>query len=194
MQMGKYMRKAKAASDVAVMEVAQSSLGVRTRAKTLALQRLQQSPASAPATSSGSYLQLRSRRLEKPPIVMPSSEQKRQKQGPKLGCVQNTKANPNPRASSRLRVGSVASGSHGSVPVGIVDGKDSQKANEAKQVIDKVEEVQENNTSNGDFGNEEASCGENLMDFEGRERWVLRFLSSVLKNLPFVLYSFVFGF
>uniref|UniRef100_A0A803Q2N1 Cyclin-dependent kinase inhibitor domain-containing protein n=1 Tax=Cannabis sativa TaxID=3483 RepID=A0A803Q2N1_CANSA len=42
--MGKYMRKAKAASEVAVMEVSQASLGVRTRAKTLALQRLQKSP------------------------------------------------------------------------------------------------------------------------------------------------------
>lgn len=170
--MGKYMRKAKAAGEVAVMEVAQSSLGVRTRAKTLALQRLQQSPAPAPATSSGSYLQLRSRRLEKPPIVTPSNEHKRQRQGPKLGCVQSTKANPNHRANSRLRVGSVASGSHGSASVGIADTEDCQKANEANEAMGRVEEVQDNNSANGDLGNEEASCGENLMDFEGRERWV----------------------
>ncbi|XP_008785181.2 cyclin-dependent kinase inhibitor 5-like [Phoenix dactylifera] len=61
--MGKYMRKAKVSGEVAVMEVsAQSSLGVRTRARTLALQRLQK--PSPPDSSS--YLELRSRRLEKP--------------------------------------------------------------------------------------------------------------------------------
>ncbi|XP_048334163.1 cyclin-dependent kinase inhibitor 5 [Ziziphus jujuba] len=178
--MGKYMRKTKAAGEVAVMEVAQSSLGVRTRAKTLALQRLQKSPAKTPApapaaTSSGSYLQLRSRRLEKPPIVMPNnSEHKRQSKGAKLGCVHNSPkaTNPNPRTSSRLRVGSVASGSHGSVSIGVLNGEDGEKGIEAKEIVGKEEEeVQENNnTANGDLGIEEASCGENLLDFEGRER------------------------
>lgn len=48
------------------MEVPQSTLGVRTRAaKTLALQKLQKNLVD---TSSGSYLQLRSRRLEKQPF------------------------------------------------------------------------------------------------------------------------------
>lgn len=188
--MGKYMRKAKAAGEVAVMEVAQSSLGVRTRAKTLALQRLQKSPA--PATSSGSYLQLRSRRLEKPPIVMPTSEQKRHNKGAKLGCVHNSpKANPNPRTSSRLRVGSVASGSHGSVSIGVLNGEDGEKANEAKEIVGKEEEdeVQENNnTANGDLGNEEASCGENLVDLEGRERWV--FWVSFIFGILFMSFFF----
>lgn len=61
------MRKAKTAGDTAVMEMSQSSLGVRTRAKTLALQRLQSTAAStaAPENPDSCYLELRSRRLEK---------------------------------------------------------------------------------------------------------------------------------
>ncbi|XP_008802404.1 cyclin-dependent kinase inhibitor 5-like [Phoenix dactylifera] len=69
--MGKYMRKAKVSGEVAVMEVsAQSSLGVRTRARTLALQRLQK---PSPVPDSSSYLELRSRRLEKPPPLAPKA-------------------------------------------------------------------------------------------------------------------------
>ncbi|KAH0452731.1 hypothetical protein IEQ34_020030 [Dendrobium chrysotoxum] len=76
--MGKYMRKAKLAGEVAVMEVsAQSSIGVRTRARTLALQRHQKQSSSSSSSavdnsssssSSSCYLQLRSRRLEKPAV------------------------------------------------------------------------------------------------------------------------------
>lgn len=71
------MKKSKLSGDIAVMEVSrQSSPGLRTRAaKTLALQRLNKSSsqsavASSPRAvlSSSSYLQLRSRRLEKPPV------------------------------------------------------------------------------------------------------------------------------
>ncbi|KAL0927584.1 hypothetical protein M5K25_001768 [Dendrobium thyrsiflorum] len=62
--MGKYMRRAKTTGDFAVMEVSsKSSFGVRTRAKTLALQRLQNSSPSP--DDSFCFLQLRSRRLEK---------------------------------------------------------------------------------------------------------------------------------
>ncbi|XP_073063635.1 cyclin-dependent kinase inhibitor 3-like isoform X1 [Primulina eburnea] len=66
--MGKYMRKAEATSDVAVMDVSQSSFGVRTRAKTLALRRLQSTGAAPSLETPDSYyyLELRSRRLEKP--------------------------------------------------------------------------------------------------------------------------------
>ncbi|KAL5224287.1 hypothetical protein ABZP36_010926 [Zizania latifolia] len=73
--MGKYMRKAKASGEVAVMDVTAAPLGVRTRARSLAMQRLQQKQpqgeeeavaAAAPA-SSGEYMELRSRRLEKLP-------------------------------------------------------------------------------------------------------------------------------
>ncbi|XP_073015952.1 cyclin-dependent kinase inhibitor 3-like isoform X2 [Primulina eburnea] len=56
--MGKYIRKAEATTDVPVMD---SSLGVRTRAKTLAFRRLQ-STGAAPSLG---CLELRSRRLEK---------------------------------------------------------------------------------------------------------------------------------
>lgn len=53
-----------------------SSLGVRTRSTTLALQRLQSSssstpPPSLPSASDSCYLQLRSRRLHKPPTPIP---------------------------------------------------------------------------------------------------------------------------
>ncbi|XP_061994007.1 cyclin-dependent kinase inhibitor 4-like [Rosa rugosa] len=134
--MGKYMRKTKATGDVAVMEVSQAaSLGVRTRAKTLALQRS--------TTSSASYLQLRSRRLQKHPPILPPREPRRQKHHhhhhtPK----QPTPENPNPPAD---------------------DGSPEQE--------ESPEEEQNNNGENGDFGDaEEASFGENVPEFEGRER------------------------
>ncbi|KAE9618023.1 hypothetical protein Lal_00037847 [Lupinus albus] len=62
--MGKYLKKSRTAGDVAVvMDVASSSLGVRTRAKCL------KPPPSPPQIHDGlAYLQLRSRRLLK---VMP---------------------------------------------------------------------------------------------------------------------------
>ncbi|XP_071721555.1 cyclin-dependent kinase inhibitor 4 [Rutidosis leptorrhynchoides] len=74
--MGKYMRKSKLTGDVvALMDVSQSSLGVRTRAKTLALQKSQASKinntSAVPPPEQQhelSYLQLRSRKLEKPPL------------------------------------------------------------------------------------------------------------------------------
>lgn len=77
--MGKYMRKAKLNGEVVVMEVsAQSSIGVRTRARALALQRLQKPSFSPPADNSSSssscYLQLRSRRLEKPTVAVKTKD------------------------------------------------------------------------------------------------------------------------
>lgn len=67
--MGKYMKKSKIRGDVAVKDASQSSLGVRTRAKTLALQRPQSSAESFPPEPDQCYLELRSRRLEKPTLV-----------------------------------------------------------------------------------------------------------------------------
>ncbi|CAN6321537.1 unnamed protein product, partial [Urochloa humidicola] len=68
--MGKYMRKGKVSGEVAVMEVPGGALlGVRTRSRTLALQRAQRPPldkAEAAEEAAGDYLELRSRRLEKP--------------------------------------------------------------------------------------------------------------------------------
>ncbi|XVE72770.1 hypothetical protein DITRI_Ditri11bG0065400 [Diplodiscus trichospermus] len=89
--MGKYMKKSKITGDIVVMEVShQSTMGSRARAaKTLALQRLQKtspspSPAkvvaSTPDVSSFSYLQLRSRRLEKLPSLV-SNDTKQKQQG-----------------------------------------------------------------------------------------------------------------
>ncbi|RCV42552.1 hypothetical protein SEVIR_9G225100v4 [Setaria viridis] len=72
--MGKYMRKAKVSGEVAVMEVAAAPLGVRTRARSLALQRLQKQQAQGEEKESagGEYLELRSRRLEKLPPPVPA--------------------------------------------------------------------------------------------------------------------------
>ncbi|XP_022728256.1 cyclin-dependent kinase inhibitor 3-like [Durio zibethinus] len=103
--MGKYMKKSKIAGDIAVMEVShQSTLGARTRyAKTLALQRLQKtnpspSPvrlvASTPDVSSLSYLQLRSRRLEKLPSPV-SCETKQKRQEKESSCRKEKKNGEN---------------------------------------------------------------------------------------------------
>ncbi|KAG2554914.1 cyclin-dependent kinase inhibitor 5-like [Panicum virgatum] len=67
--MGKYMRKGKVSGEVALMEVPGGALlGVRTRSRTLALQRAQRPPDKGDAedAAAGEYLELRSRRLEKP--------------------------------------------------------------------------------------------------------------------------------
>ncbi|CAL1411999.1 unnamed protein product [Linum trigynum] len=71
--MGKYMKKTKSPMAMELSYSSSATSTVRTRAKTLALQRLQQSlspPKTIPEVddSSFSYLQLRSRRLEKPPL------------------------------------------------------------------------------------------------------------------------------
>lgn len=139
--MGKYMRKAKLSGEVAVMEVPhQSSLGVRTRARTLALQRLlkpttdlhQPSPATTKTTSevnSGtvstdhpcSYIQLRSRRLEKTPLAVLS-----------------------PRASTKDRDAS-GIGRNSGPAAGLAE-------------------------ANDDTGVDEVSFGENVLDVETRDR------------------------
>ncbi|KAL6649171.1 hypothetical protein ACP70R_013395 [Stipagrostis hirtigluma subsp. patula] len=65
--MGKYMRKAKVSGEVAVMEVPGGALlGVRTRSRTLALQRAQRPPEKGEAEEAGECLELRSRRVGKP--------------------------------------------------------------------------------------------------------------------------------
>ncbi|XP_031482271.1 cyclin-dependent kinase inhibitor 5-like [Nymphaea colorata] len=69
--MGKYIKKSKGTGEVAVMEVSAQGgcLGVKTRARTLALQR----DAASSLQKAASYLQLRSRRLEKPPFLSSSA-------------------------------------------------------------------------------------------------------------------------
>ncbi|GKV28713.1 hypothetical protein SLE2022_153390 [Rubroshorea leprosula] len=165
--MGKYIRKAKTAGEVAVMEFAQSSLGVRTRAKTLALQRLQKSlatpatgsaPLSAGSTGGGSYLQLRSRRLEKPPILVHQESKKQRQQQQQGGNKQGSAKNPN----SRTRL------AQGSSSVGEKKGKVEVKEEEIAQGNNDSNESK-NNSNNKDWG-VETSFGDNLLDIDGRER------------------------
>uniref|UniRef100_A0A1D1ZGW5 Cyclin-dependent kinase inhibitor 3 n=1 Tax=Anthurium amnicola TaxID=1678845 RepID=A0A1D1ZGW5_9ARAE len=158
--MGKYMRKAKITGEVAVMEVAhQSSLGVRTRARTLALQRLQRSSSPTPAPSTAdeaddsSYLQLRSRRLEKPPVAASR---------PKDSCKDASTSGYAPKPSSehasaktRLAACSANSRSVGSASVG--------KSCSKKGGREMRQPVQEASPDNEGV---EASFGENVLDSE----------------------------
>ncbi|KAK4407335.1 Cyclin-dependent kinase inhibitor 5 [Sesamum angolense] len=104
--MGKYIRKPKTMGDVAVRDVSQSSLGVRTRAKTLALKRLQSSLASVDASQQPhkpEYLELRSRRLEKPPLVRQQLQNSRKSHAAKQGFVCRDKEGPQVESSPRSR-------------------------------------------------------------------------------------------
>ncbi|KAF8388397.1 hypothetical protein HHK36_027065 [Tetracentron sinense] len=159
--MGKYMRKAKISGEVAVMEVSQSSLGVRTRAKTLALQRLQKSTTAD--TEGASYLQLRSRRLEKPLLLV---DPKKLQHPPKETCKENPNPNPNPRMSSSLGLASVNSGSVGTVSLNCSKNRDVHSTMEATNALAKEEGTQDNEIDVGI----EASFGENVLEFDGRER------------------------
>ncbi|XP_019198874.1 PREDICTED: cyclin-dependent kinase inhibitor 5-like isoform X3 [Ipomoea nil] len=171
--MGRYMKKSKAAGEVALLEVthAQSFSGVRTRAKTLALQRLRRSADEiCCAGDSGSYLQLRSRRLQKPPIGLDSRRQKPSPKDSNPSLAPNSKQNQSTRASSRVRHGcSAISGSvnkeENECLVGVIKEENilPEKCGAFEENSNKV-----HNTA-GDAG-DEASFGENLPDFEGRER------------------------
>lgn len=146
------------------MEVShQSSLGVRTRARTLALQRLQKPAAPTPAPSppaepdNSSYLQLRSRRLEKP-LIAPSRPKDGCKGAPKSATSPKGAAagkNPNPIPT----VCSANSESVGSVSAAKSRSKkgewDDEPASEASPLSDGIE----------------ASFGENFLEFEARDRW-----------------------
>ncbi|XP_021681826.2 cyclin-dependent kinase inhibitor 3 isoform X2 [Hevea brasiliensis] len=165
--MGKYMRKAKTTGEVAVMDL---SLGVRTRAKTLALQRqaiLPQpppAPAQPPPQPAFGYLQLRSRRLVKPPILVHDS--KRQKHGHNKEA-QNPNANS--MAGSRVRVGSTDSGTNGAGQKKDVNGE-----NKEEDIQEKHNDGEHNNNNDTDINESkdlgiEASFGENVLDIEGRE-------------------------
>ncbi|XP_008789443.2 cyclin-dependent kinase inhibitor 5-like [Phoenix dactylifera] len=111
--MGKDMRKAKISGAVAVMEVPnQSSVGVRTRARTLALQRLQK-PTADPA----SYLELRSRRLEKPFVATAARAKEvcKEKPSPSPKSSSNASSKGSTSPGGQLAEGLVNSGSAGSV-------------------------------------------------------------------------------
>ena len=148
-EMGKYIRKAKTRGELAVMEVSQSSLGVRTRAKTLALQNSN--------SNSNSYLQLRSRRLQKPlpnVVVNGTHDSKRHKNS--NAAAATTTANDNNSKEPHIQ-------NHDEiVGVGVC--------------VEDTNQQEDNLINKTDFGVQEASFGENVLDFEARERWV--FLSS----------------
>lgn len=152
--MGKYMKKAKPKGDLAVLDTTTSYFGVRTRAKTLALQKSQSPELSSPSAA-GSYLQLRSRRLHKPPISIPShdsspSKRPRHQQNPKSPV-------PKPRSGPRLGIGSEA--------------EEGARRDQKEEQEEEKGMVHENVVDGGGAGAvEEASFGENVLDFEGRER------------------------
>lgn len=174
--MGKYIRKAKTSGEVALVDIFQSSLGVRTRAKTLALQRLQKSASSSRSAPSAevSYLQLRSRRLVKPPIsALVDSRRLKQHQQKQSSC--DNQRSPNP--SEKLDPGSVFRVVH------ISDSKVG-RAKEDEFVIE-----DQNNESNKDLG-VEVSFGDNVLDIEGRDRWVSLFLFTIL----FMIFGILFWY
>lgn len=166
--MGKYIRKSKATGEVAVMDVSQSPLGVRTRAKTLALQRLtksSQSGAASPALpNSGSYLQLRSRTLEKPPTLVATREPRRPKTAPKKSSIRNPNSSISPKPRPRLRVGSTDSVSVDSVSICCLKNQEV-----GSEKVGREDDIRKND-GNYDDGGIEASLGENVLEFEGRER------------------------
>lgn len=164
--MGKYMRKAKVSGEVAVMEVShQSSVGVRTRARTLAA-----AAAAAAQDSSRAYLELRSRRLEKP--LPPPSACK--------PCKDTSKPKPNPSSKTDSRFSSQKSGPNRRSNSGSVESVSTRRCSAALEAELPPDA--------------EVSFGENILEADSRDRWVL--LESVgLKIEPFLLKSgFLFFF
>ncbi|KAF9666095.1 hypothetical protein SADUNF_Sadunf16G0193100 [Salix dunnii] len=152
-EMGKYMRKAKTTSDVAVMDLA---YGVRTRAKTLALKKQQGVKASPPSSPAG-YLQLRSRRLEKkpPPIPSPHHDSSRRQQhrqdgqkSSKLGQQQKQEEEKSPSPNRKSSSGS------------------GQEKERGESKVESREVEESNNSNSKDLG----SFGDNVLDIEGRDR------------------------
>ncbi|XP_051141879.1 cyclin-dependent kinase inhibitor 4-like [Andrographis paniculata] len=106
--MGKCMRKDKVTGDVALMSPSPppSAIGVRTRAKTLALQRLHAPPSSTPPDSC--YLELRSRRLVKSPPPPPPTQTQNSRKA-RQTCVCRGKQNRNTETSKYGESAKIAS-------------------------------------------------------------------------------------
>ncbi|XP_009132869.1 cyclin-dependent kinase inhibitor 4 isoform X2 [Brassica rapa] len=136
--MGKYIKKNKLDGEaLSLMDVSPSPspLGVLTRAKSLALQRRLQKPPSSPSPnpppskqkmtdcSGGSYLQLRSRRLQKKPPIVVIRSSKRRKQQQQRREEEGRNPNPNPQNSIRGSGGDGSSRSD-SVAESVVFGKE----------------------------------------------------------------------
>ncbi|KAI9115976.1 hypothetical protein K1719_012906 [Acacia pycnantha] len=143
--MGKYLKKSKIAADIVVMGLSpQSSLGVRTRAKTLALQKLQKSSlfSTPDLDASSSYLQLRSRRLEK--------------------IVLGTETRP-----ALLQKKSFRERPKGNFCDVILNSVVDEKEGLCSGVFGKETQAEELENNDVDF---EGSYGENLLEAEGRDR------------------------
>ena len=76
---GKYMHKVEVSHKVSIMEVTSAPLGVRTRAGSLALQRLkkQRTQWEDKEGADGDYLELRSRRIKKLQLLVPIQKMRR---------------------------------------------------------------------------------------------------------------------
>ncbi|XP_010542982.1 PREDICTED: cyclin-dependent kinase inhibitor 4-like [Tarenaya hassleriana] len=169
----KHKRKSKTAGEgVASMDVSHSSIGVLTRAKSLALQKSSSSlptfpPPSPPSPQQqqqlvdggGPFLQLRNRRLQKKPSIVVIRSGKRRKLRKKAACVEC----PNPN-SKKLDspVGSLRGGSGG-------DGSRSGSFAESVVCAKEKEMLVDEKEANKDLG-VDSSPEENIFELEGRER------------------------
>ncbi|KAD1410642.1 hypothetical protein R6Q59_026435 [Mikania micrantha] len=140
--MGKYIgRNSKTAGEVSLIDIP-SYAGVRTRAKTLALQK-----AAGSSTAAGSYIQLRSRRLVKP------TAPKRQKEN--RVPQKSNKSSFKGANSSGVRV--TSANSSGSV----------KKLSDRKEEIRHERVISD---AEGFGIDDEGSFGENMLEIEGRGR------------------------
>ncbi|KAK6929590.1 Cyclin-dependent kinase inhibitor domain [Dillenia turbinata] len=176
--MGKYMKKSKTTREIAVMEISsQSPLGVRTRAKTLALQQLQKknsSPPASPSANSDGYLQLRSRRLEKPPPGSGSEPKKQRREREKDKDRERDRdrdrdresfQNPKPKQSAK------PSNSTSEIEKKATEEDEKAEKTETteKSVAEEENLEEEKKDENDDLGIE-ASFGENVLDSEAKDR------------------------
>ncbi|KAK4742961.1 hypothetical protein SAY87_000962 [Trapa incisa] len=168
--MGKYIRNAKTVGPDLAAAI-ESSPGVRTRAKTLAAAAATTTTASgghsqhpSPPPPSANYLQLRSRRLLlKPPIVVSKRQRQAQKE---VRQVSKLCPSPSPRSSSRPRQGSTES-------IGSFVSNNAFASEDAQEEIaDKLgcREVSVADDENKGCSKCDASFGENIPEFEGRDR------------------------
>ncbi|KAM7485700.1 hypothetical protein LguiA_001709 [Lonicera macranthoides] len=143
--MGKYMRKSKKSvaeglGSSQISNSSSSSLGVRTRARTLALR------AAGEEDSGGSYLQLRSRRLEKSLVIGGGRRQRKKGSG----------VNNNPSSGPNLE--------------GNLSPNLELKKEGCLDTEKVVEKKNGGDDEGGDLGIEQASFAENVLEIEGRER------------------------
>ncbi|KAK6914272.1 Cyclin-dependent kinase inhibitor domain [Dillenia turbinata] len=168
--MGKYIKKSKTTREIAVMEISsQSPLGVRTRAKTLALQQLQKkksSPPSSPAANSDGYLQLRSRRLEKPPLGS-VSEPKKQRRERDKDKDRNGESSQNPKPNQTAK----SSKSTNEIKTKLTEEDEkAEKTETIEKNVAEEENVEEEKKDESDDLGVEASFGENVLDSEAKDR------------------------